>query len=83
MLALLGKSRVSTCLYVEVFGDERFSFFSDLAIQSTILNSSWFKASKRLCAYISCYRLREVDTSKILAEVLSLNPGKSIYRHAN
>ncbi|KAK3125504.1 hypothetical protein QOZ80_7BG0605840 [Eleusine coracana subsp. coracana] len=54
----------------------------DLAIQNTILNSSWFKASKRLCAYISCHQLREVDTSKILAEVLSSNPeeeAKDIY----
>ncbi|KAK1679252.1 hypothetical protein QYE76_040100 [Lolium multiflorum] len=45
----------------------------DLAIQSNITNSSWFKASKRLCAYISCAQLREVDTTKILAEVLSPN----------
>lgn len=51
--------------------DQRAS--EDLAIQSNILNSSWFKASKRLCAYISCAQLREVDTSKILAEVLSQN----------
>jgi 5-formyltetrahydrofolate cyclo-ligase len=50
--------------------------FPDLAIQTTILNSSWFKASKRLCAYISCYQLREVDTSKILAECLPSNPGQ-------
>ncbi|KAG8099563.1 hypothetical protein GUJ93_ZPchr0013g34721 [Zizania palustris] len=45
----------------------------DQAIQSAILNSSWFKESKSLCAYISCSRLREVDTSKILAEALSPN----------
>ncbi|CAM0906456.1 unnamed protein product [Alopecurus aequalis] len=49
--------------------DQRAS--EDLAIQSNILNSSWFKASKRLCAYISCAQLREADTTKILAEVLS------------
>ncbi|KAL6656846.1 hypothetical protein ACP70R_004626 [Stipagrostis hirtigluma subsp. patula] len=54
--------------------DQRAS--EDLAIQSTILNSSWFKESKRLCAYISCAQLREVDTSKILEEVLPLNPGQ-------
>ncbi|RLM84470.1 5-formyltetrahydrofolate cyclo-ligase, mitochondrial [Panicum miliaceum] len=54
--------------------DQRAS--EDLAIQTTILNSSWFKASKRLCAYISCYQLREVDTSKILAECLPSNPGQ-------
>uniref|UniRef100_A0A0A9F007 5-formyltetrahydrofolate cyclo-ligase n=1 Tax=Arundo donax TaxID=35708 RepID=A0A0A9F007_ARUDO len=54
--------------------DQRAS--EDLAIQTTILNSSWFKASKQLCAYISCAQLREVDTSKILAEVLSPNPGQ-------
>ncbi|XP_062187923.1 5-formyltetrahydrofolate cyclo-ligase, mitochondrial-like isoform X2 [Phragmites australis] len=52
--------------------DQRAS--EDLAIQTTILNSSWFKASKRLCAYVSCQELREVDTSKILAEVLRPNP---------
>ncbi|XP_047068619.1 5-formyltetrahydrofolate cyclo-ligase, mitochondrial-like [Lolium rigidum] len=51
--------------------DQRAS--EDLAIQSNIMNSSWFKASKRLCAYISCAQLREVDTTKILAEVLSPN----------
>ncbi|XBI90567.1 5-formyltetrahydrofolate cyclo-ligase, mitochondrial-like isoform X2 [Triticum dicoccoides] len=52
--------------------DQRAS--EDLAIQNNILNSSWFKASKRLCAYISCAQLREVDTSKIIAEVLSSDP---------
>ncbi|KAL5196680.1 hypothetical protein ABZP36_000192 [Zizania latifolia] len=45
----------------------------DQAIQNAILNSSWFKESKSLCAYISCSQLREVDTSKILAEALSPN----------
>ncbi|KAF8669380.1 hypothetical protein HU200_051722 [Digitaria exilis] len=54
--------------------DQRAS--EDLAIQTTILDSSWFKASKRLCAYISCRQLREVDTSKILAKCLPLNPGQ-------
>lgn len=54
--------------------DQRAS--EDLAIQTTILDSSWFKASKRLCAYISCQQLREVDTSKILAECLPSNPGQ-------
>ncbi|WVZ66470.1 hypothetical protein U9M48_015682 [Paspalum notatum var. saurae] len=54
--------------------DQRAS--EDLAIQTTILDSPWFKASKRLCAYISCRQLREVDTSKILAECLPLNPGQ-------
>ncbi|XP_066400260.1 5-formyltetrahydrofolate cyclo-ligase, mitochondrial isoform X2 [Miscanthus floridulus] len=51
--------------------DQRAS--EDLAIQTTILDSSWFKASKRLCAYISCQQLREVDTSKILAQCLPSN----------
>ncbi|KAJ1691872.1 hypothetical protein LUZ63_016027 [Rhynchospora breviuscula] len=43
----------------------------DFAIQSTILRSSWFKSSQRLCAYISCPGLREVDTSTILSQVLT------------
>ncbi|XP_072989163.1 5-formyltetrahydrofolate cyclo-ligase, mitochondrial [Typha latifolia] len=42
----------------------------DLAIQNIVLNSSWFKSSASLCAYISCEALREVDTSRIVAEVL-------------
>ncbi|CAD6223369.1 unnamed protein product [Miscanthus lutarioriparius] len=54
--------------------DQRAS--EDLAIQTTILDSSWFKASKRLCAYISCQQLREVDTSKILAQCLPSNTGQ-------
>ncbi|CAL5061969.1 unnamed protein product [Urochloa decumbens] len=54
--------------------DQRAS--EDLAIQTTILDSSWFKASKRLCAYISCKQLREVDTTKILAECLPSSPGQ-------
>ncbi|KAK1427163.1 hypothetical protein QVD17_15846 [Tagetes erecta] len=47
----------------------------DDAIQSLILDAPWFKSSKRLCAYISCSALREVDTSKILQNVLQ-NPTK-------
>ncbi|XP_058078074.1 5-formyltetrahydrofolate cyclo-ligase, mitochondrial [Magnolia sinica] len=43
----------------------------DIAIQNIVLEASWFKASTGLCAYISCDALREVDTSKILSEVLS------------
>lgn len=42
----------------------------DDAIQRTVLEAPWFKSSKRLCAYISCRALREVDTSKLLAEIL-------------
>ncbi|XP_018832653.2 5-formyltetrahydrofolate cyclo-ligase, mitochondrial-like [Juglans regia] len=45
----------------------------DNVIQSIILESPWFKSSRRLCAYISCSALREVDTSKLLSETLS-NP---------
>nr|XP_004299620.2 PREDICTED: 5-formyltetrahydrofolate cyclo-ligase, mitochondrial [Fragaria vesca subsp. vesca] len=42
----------------------------DDAIQSIVLEAPWFKSSQRLCAYISCAALREVDTSKVLAEIL-------------
>lgn len=42
----------------------------DDAIQRTVLEAPWFKSSKRLCAYISCKALREVDTSKVLADIL-------------
>ncbi|KAJ3674584.1 hypothetical protein LUZ60_005200 [Juncus effusus] len=49
----------------------------DLAVQNAILNSAWFKSSKRVCAYISCESLREVDTSKILAEILTSSDSES------
>ncbi|KAK6241998.1 5-formyltetrahydrofolate cyclo-ligase - like 2 [Theobroma cacao] len=47
----------------------------DNAIQNMVLESSWFKASKSLCAYISSPALREVDTSRIVSDVLS-SPAK-------
>ncbi|KAM7471364.1 hypothetical protein LguiA_009547 [Lonicera macranthoides] len=49
----------------------------DNAIQSVILEAPWFKSCKRLCAYISCSALREVDTSKILLDILQ-NPAKEV-----
>ncbi|KAK8573284.1 hypothetical protein V6N13_100087 [Hibiscus sabdariffa] len=42
----------------------------DDAIQNTVVESLWFKASKSVCAYISSPALLEVDTSKIISEVL-------------
>ncbi|KAL1199100.1 5-formyltetrahydrofolate cyclo-ligase [Cardamine amara subsp. amara] len=42
----------------------------DDAIQNTVLEAPWFKSCRRLCAYISCRSLNEVDTSKILSEIL-------------
>ncbi|KAH6799036.1 5-formyltetrahydrofolate cycloligase [Perilla frutescens var. frutescens] len=41
------------------------------AIQSIVLEAPWFRSSKRLCAYISCAALREVDTSKVLSAILN------------
>ncbi|KAK3223188.1 hypothetical protein Dsin_010213 [Dipteronia sinensis] len=43
----------------------------DNAIQNIVLESPWFKDSKSLCAYISCATLREVDTSRVVSEILS------------
>ncbi|XP_039031050.1 5-formyltetrahydrofolate cyclo-ligase, mitochondrial-like [Hibiscus syriacus] len=42
----------------------------DDIVQSKVLEAPWFKSSKRLCAYISCSVLREVDTSKLLYQIL-------------
>lgn len=50
---------------------------SDNAIQSNVLESPWFQSSRRLCAYISCSALREVDTSKLLSEILQ-NPATGV-----
>ncbi|KMZ61108.1 putative 5-formyltetrahydrofolate cyclo-ligase [Zostera marina] len=48
----------------------------DELIQSIILNSSWLGPCKSLCAYISSEDLREVDTSRILSQVISNLDGK-------
>jgi len=50
----------------------------DSDIQSTVLKSPWFQSSTGLCAYISCSALREVDTSKLLSEILQ-NPAKDCH----
>ncbi|KAG6412252.1 hypothetical protein SASPL_124925 [Salvia splendens] len=44
------------------------------AIQRVVLEAPWFKSCTRLCAYISCAALREVDTSKVLSEILKNTP---------
>ncbi|PQQ18207.1 5-formyltetrahydrofolate cyclo-ligase mitochondrial isoform X4 [Prunus yedoensis var. nudiflora] len=43
----------------------------DAAIQSIVVNAPWFKSSKSVCAYISSPALREVDTTRIVSEILS------------
>ncbi|GMH01321.1 hypothetical protein Nepgr_003160 [Nepenthes gracilis] len=50
----------------------------DNVIQRIVLESAWFKSSKRLGAYISCSALREVDTSKVLGEILQ-NQSKDVH----
>ncbi|XP_030493325.2 5-formyltetrahydrofolate cyclo-ligase, mitochondrial [Cannabis sativa] len=47
----------------------------DIAVQDLVLGAPWFKSCQRLCAYISGKALREVDTSKLLSEILE-NPAK-------
>ncbi|KAG0593089.1 hypothetical protein KC19_1G304500 [Ceratodon purpureus] len=42
----------------------------DEAIQKHILSAEWYQNSKRICAYVSCASLREVDTSHIMADLL-------------
>ncbi|KAK9073220.1 hypothetical protein SSX86_007544 [Deinandra increscens subsp. villosa] len=51
----------------------------DDAIQRLVLEAPWFKSCKRLCAYISCSALREVDTSKVLQNVLQDETTKMLY----
>ncbi|XP_021818720.1 5-formyltetrahydrofolate cyclo-ligase, mitochondrial-like [Prunus avium] len=43
----------------------------DAAIQSIVVNAPWFKYSKSVCAYISSPALQEVDTTRIVSEILS------------
>ncbi|CAI0399095.1 unnamed protein product [Linum tenue] len=49
----------------------------DEAIQNIVMEAPWFKSSRRMCAYISCSALREVDTSKLLAHILQ-TPSSSV-----
>ncbi|CAM6088283.1 unnamed protein product [Calypogeia fissa] len=42
----------------------------DNAIQAHILSADWFKQSRKLCAYLSCAALREVETSQIVTQIL-------------
>ncbi|KAG5032090.1 hypothetical protein JHK82_015680 [Glycine max] len=54
----------------------------DNTVQDIVLGAPWFRSSRRLCAYISCAALREVDTSKILSQILQHNSttdGKKLY----
>ncbi len=43
---------------------------ADEAIQKHVLATDWFRNSQRVCAYVSCASLREVETSKIVAYLL-------------
>ncbi|XP_073284317.1 5-formyltetrahydrofolate cyclo-ligase, mitochondrial-like [Primulina huaijiensis] len=52
----------------------------DDAIQRIVLESPWFKTCKRLCAYLTCAALREVDTSKLLLEILKGTDKDGQYR---
>ncbi|OWM90459.1 hypothetical protein CDL15_Pgr014762 [Punica granatum] len=54
----------------------------DDAIQRIVLDAPWFRSSQRLCAYISCSALREVDTSKILSEILQ-NTARDSQAHSS
>ncbi|KAJ4911964.1 5-formyltetrahydrofolate cyclo-ligase protein [Raphanus sativus] len=38
--------------------------------KNTVLEAPWFKSGRRLCAYISCKSLNEVDTCRILSNIL-------------
>lgn len=42
----------------------------DEAIQKHVLSAEWYQKSKRICAYVSCASLREVETSLIIADLL-------------
>ncbi|XP_038879322.1 5-formyltetrahydrofolate cyclo-ligase, mitochondrial [Benincasa hispida] len=54
--------------------DPSLRYQEDNAIQSIVLEAPWFKSSQRLCAYVSCNALREVDTSRLLSETLQYPP---------
>lgn len=42
----------------------------DEAIQKHVLSADWYQNSKRICAYVSCASLREVETSHIMSDLL-------------
>uniref|UniRef100_A0A1J3JU90 5-formyltetrahydrofolate cyclo-ligase n=2 Tax=Noccaea caerulescens TaxID=107243 RepID=A0A1J3JU90_NOCCA len=50
----------------------------DDAIQNIVLEAPWFRSCRRMCAYISCKSLNEVDTSKILSQILQHPDGNTM-----
>lgn len=60
--------------------------YEDNAIQNIVLEAPWFRSSNTICAYISSAALREVDTSRVLSEILcnsakegNMRTGKKLY----
>ena len=45
--------------------------FSGLAVNCRVLESEFFRASKRVGVFVSCPRLREVHTKEVLRALLS------------
>lgn len=54
------------------FVDPSLRSCEDNAIQNIVLEAPWFNSSHRLCAHISCSTLREVDTLKLLSQILQI-----------
>ncbi|KAH7285145.1 hypothetical protein KP509_33G015300 [Ceratopteris richardii] len=43
----------------------------DPLIQKHVMDASWYKRSRHICAYISCHSIREVGTSQIISDIFN------------
>ncbi|CAI5457892.1 unnamed protein product [Closterium sp. Yama58-4] len=42
----------------------------DVAVQRHVLQADWFRSAQRVAAYISCRKLREVETADVISDLL-------------
>ena len=62
---ILHRPTVRSCWF-EIGLSKMWGKSADEEIQKHILAANWYQKSKRICAYVSCSSLREVDTSYIM-----------------
>ncbi|CAI5471480.1 unnamed protein product [Closterium sp. Yama58-4] len=49
----------------------------DVAVQRHVLQADWFRSAQRVAAYISCRKLREVETADVISDLLGR--GSSVF----
>ncbi|CAI6012928.1 unnamed protein product [Closterium sp. NIES-65] len=49
----------------------------DVAVQRHVVQADWFRSAQRVAAYISCRKLREVETADVISDLLGRGDGRS------